>query len=532
MDREYLESCKFYFNDDNVPAGWCVVPLETIATKITDGTHKTPAYQATGVRFISIKNIRPFQLVNWNSYEKYISESEHRELVRRCHPERDDILFPRIGTLGYAKLIDFDEVVSIFVGLGLIKLQHDVVLPKFVEFYMNTPYISRLSAEKANGTGRMTLPLEETRRFPFPLPPLREQHRIVARIEELFSELEKAIESLTLARAQLKAFRQVLLKAAFEGKLTADWRAANADKLEPPGTLLARIRAERDQWYRTEHRDWESRCKDWEAAGRIGPRPTRPEPHAIASPLREEETAALPRLPEGWTYTRLSEIAYVSSGVAVSKSRQYEDPVEVPYLRVANVQRGHLDLSHIKSMNVEKSQLPSLALRPLDVLFNEGGDRDKLGRGWVWDGAINPCVTQNHVFRSTLFGASEAGAKLLSHWGNTVGQDYFEKGGKQTTNLASINKTVLKALPVPVITPREAEALFSRIEASLSELDATETEIDTGLAKVDALRQSILQRAFSGRLVPQDATDEPAAALLARLREQAPAPRNRRRKTA
>jgi type I restriction enzyme S subunit len=364
------------------------------------------------------------------------------------------------------------------------------------------------------------------------LPNLQTQRAVVAKIEELFSELDKAVESLTLARAQLGTYRQALLKAAFEGGLTADWRAANPDKLEPPETLIARIRAERDEWYRTEHRNWNRRCDEWEEAGRIGPRPARPDPDSEPLPLRDDELQALPSLPAGWAYTRLSGIAYVGSGVAVSKSRQYEDAVEVPYLRVANVQRGHLDLSHLKTMNVERSQLPSAALRPLDVLFNEGGDRDKLGRGWVWEAAINPCVTQNHVFRATLYSASEARAKLLSHWGNTVGQDYFEKGGKQTTNLASINKTVLKALPVPVLCPPEAEALFQKIEASASELDATASEIDAGLTRIAALRQSILKQAFSGRLVPQDPTDEPASALLARLREEAPPARTRRRRRA
>lgn len=222
------EIAEYGFNlFEREPNGWQVCSLSEIATKITDGTHKTPNYQVSGIRFISIKNIRPFSPVNWDSYEKYISEQEHLELTKRCKPEYDDILFPRIGTLGFAKRVDFKEEVSIFVGLGLIKPDKDLVLPKFLEFYMNTPYISRLSAKRANGTGRMTLPLEETRRFPIPLPPINEQKRIVEKIEELFSELDKGIESLKTAREQLKTYRQSVLKHAFEGKLTENWRIKN-----------------------------------------------------------------------------------------------------------------------------------------------------------------------------------------------------------------------------------------------------------------------------------------------------------------
>lgn len=105
-----------------------------------------------------------------------------------------------------------------------------------------------------------------------PLAPLREQHRIVAKIEELFSELDKAVESLTLARAHLKTYRQSLLKAAFEGKLTADWRAANPDKLEPPETLLSRIRAKREAHHKQSLAGWQTALTEWRAKGEVGER--------------------------------------------------------------------------------------------------------------------------------------------------------------------------------------------------------------------------------------------------------------------
>ena len=109
-----------------------------------------------------------------------------------------------------------------------------------------------------------------------------------------------------------------------------------------------------------------------------------------------------PEIPESWQFVRLADIAAVGSGMSVSKGRVLDDPVDVAYLRVANVQRGFLDLGEIKTMPVEKSMLSALSLRDGDILFNEGGDRDKLGRGWVWESQVSPCITQNHVFRATL----------------------------------------------------------------------------------------------------------------------------------
>lgn len=197
---------------------WKTLTLSDVCLRITDGTHKTPNYVDRGVRFISIKNIRPFQPISFKSYEKYITPEEHEELTRRAKPEIDDILFPRIGTLGFAKRIDFDEEVSIFVGLGLLKPDKSKIRPKYLEYWMNSPLIHRLSHERANGSGRLTLPLEETRKFPVLVPPLDAQDTIVAEIEKQFTRLDAGVTSLKRVQTALKRYRASVLKAACEGK--------------------------------------------------------------------------------------------------------------------------------------------------------------------------------------------------------------------------------------------------------------------------------------------------------------------------
>ena len=186
--------------------------------------------------------------------------------------------------------------------------------------------------------------------------------------------------------------------------------------------------------------------------------------------------------------------------MSVSKNRKLADPIEVNYLRVANVQRGYLDLSEIKSMNIEMVDLPRLQLEINDVLFNEGGDLDKLGRGWIWEGQVSQCITQNHVFRASPFVNEKYHAKFISYWGNSFGRDYFESGGKQTTNLASINKTVLSNFPIPLPSFREQQEIVNQLEEKLSIIEQNEKEIESALAKAELLRQSILKKAFSGKL--------------------------------
>ncbi|MBK8920093.1 MAG: restriction endonuclease subunit S [Saprospirales bacterium] len=210
--------------ENNLPEGWVETSLDQVCNLITDGTHRTPKYTESGIRFISIANVRPFQAITWNSYERYISVEEHLELIKRAKPEIDDILFPRIGTLGYAKRIDIEEEMSIFVGLGLAKPNKRLVLPKYLEYYMNTPFVYEYSTKNATGSGRLTLALRDSRMMPVRLPPLAEQHRIVAKLDALMERVERNKQRLDKIPALLKRFRQSVLAAAVSGRLTEGWR--------------------------------------------------------------------------------------------------------------------------------------------------------------------------------------------------------------------------------------------------------------------------------------------------------------------
>ena len=141
------------------------------------------------------------------------------------------------------------------------------------------------------------------------LPPLGEQRRIVAKIEELFSELDKGVESLKTARAQLDIYRQAVLKHAFEGKLTAQWREENKDKLEKPEQLLARIKKEREARYEQLLKEWEIAVKEWEAKGKSGKRPTKPKKIKKLQPFDLEELGKLPNIElASWKWVKVDKI--------------------------------------------------------------------------------------------------------------------------------------------------------------------------------------------------------------------------------
>lgn len=202
-----------------------------------------------------------------------------------------------------------------------------------------------------------------------------------------------------------------------------------------------------------------------------------------------------------WPTEPLGAICEIVSGITKDSKKQGDDYREVPYLRVANVQRLQLDLSEVKTIPAKESTIASYRLEPGDILLNEGGDRDKLGRGWIWQGQISECIHQNHVFRARIRDG-KAIPKWIAYYANTnEARAYFLATGKQTTNLASISKKNLSALPVPLPPIGVQETLVAEIDTQLSRLDEAVFTLQGIQAKLKQARASILKAAVEGRLV-------------------------------
>lgn len=391
----------------------------------------------------------------------------------------------------------------------VIRFRPGAVTPKFALLAFSHFARSGIFSQVSKGVGIHHLSADRFSVLPFLLPPSAEQERIVAKADELLSDLDAGVDALKRAQANLKRYRSAVLKDAVEGRLTEFWRTENKPS-ETRRDLLERILKQR-------RRKWEDEQRAaFAAAAKAPPKNWQAKYKEPVAP----DTADLPSLPEGWCWVSLESLADVTGGLTKDKKRATEAGVrEVPYLRVANVQRGFLDLREVKLIHASDQDVESLRLQPGDVLFTEGGDRDKLGRGWVWSGELAECIHQNHVFRARLL-VADMQPKFLSIHGNTFGQEWFTKAGKQTTNLASINLGMLRRFPVPVPSPEEQQQIVSDVEDLLSTIGKAEEEVSRGLARAARLRQSILRDAFEGRLVVQDPADEPATELLARIQSR------------
>ena len=426
----------------------------------------------------------------------------------------------------------FDKV--FYVG-ELLKLRADsrALTPKYSFYFFLSRNGYNVIQEKVKG---VHLTSGEGRKIAIPLPPLKEQQRIVAKIEELFSELDKGIESLKATRAKLNVYRQAVLKHAFEGKLTAQWREENKDKLETPEQLLARIKQEREARYEQQLQEWKKTVKEWEESGNPGKRPARPPKPEDILHLSLTETESLPSLPAGWSYLRLG-LVIDEPKYGSSKKCDY-DHKGTGVLRIPNVVRGVVDASDLKGAHFEEDEKRTYGLRNGDILIiRSNGSISIVGRCALISKAEEQYLYAGYLIRLRSNLAALLPEYLAALLPSHLLRTQIEHKAKSTSGVNNMNSGEIQSLIIPLSSLSEQEVVVERLSASLCAIDAIEVEIDSQLLKADTLRQSILKKAFNGQLVPQDPDDEPASILFERIKAaKAARPQNntraKRRRTA
>ena len=492
---------------------WGRIPLSQVAD-VQNGFAFKSAYfdRENGVPLIRIRDIQ-----RSHTEHHYFGEYDKRYKVRS-----GDILVGMDGDFTAARWKGEEGLLN--QRVCRIQIQNNLFDGRFL-FLCLQPYLNAINAETSSVTVKH-LSSKTIETIPLPLPPLNEQVRIVAKIEELFSELGKSVENLEKAREQLKVYRQAVLKHAFEGKLTAQWREENNDRLENPEQLLARIKQERSARY-------DRQLKEWRAAGEEGGKPKAPK---SLPQLAAEELGELPELSEGWGWTRFGlldiELRRGPFGSSITKSMFVPSGFKV-YQQGNAIYRDASRGSYF--INEEKyEELSGFAVLPGDFIVSCAGT---VGRIFELPehsvaGVINQALMRVRIndtilskrFFARLFESAFFQRKVLS-----------DAKGTAMVNLAGIKQ--LNLVPVAICRISEQEAIDELLDARLSKVDQCEQVITSSLQRTEALRQSILKKAFSGQLVTQDPNDEPASALLERIRSQKVAQthsaklRNKRRRT-
>jgi type I restriction enzyme S subunit len=357
--------------------------------------------------------------------------------------------------------------------------------------------------------GQLRVPSDFLANASVPIAPTAEQERIVAKIDELFSDIEEGERCLARAEALLKQYRQAVLKAAVTGELTRDWRARNKGKGETGADLLRRILAARRE-------TWEKARKSKEHKEAVAP-----------------DTAGLPNLPDDWAIASCDQLSVHLTSGSRAWSKFYGRGTST-FIMAQNVRPARFDMSTRQTVEPPKGD-PETArtlVRKDDLLITIVGANTgdvcrvpiEVDRHYVCQSValLRPALTALSRYLEIYLTAEEGGQRTYKR--------YIYGAGRPHLSFDQLRQT-------PVALPgleKQAE-ICARVDEALSDIDAAYQQITTQAAVSASLRQSILRAAFAGRLVPQDPADEPAAALLQRIAAETPAakragpPRARRR---
>ncbi len=484
----------------DLPKGWEWSRLGEIIFLLGDGIHGTPIYDETGDYFFINGNNLSDGVIEVKENTKKVSINEYQKYKKELNSRT--VLVSINGTIGNVAFYNNERVI---LGKSACYFNlFEQIDKQFTKRLLNSKYFLEYAFASATGSTIKNVSLKSMREFMFPLPPLAEQRRIVAKIDKLMGrcdELEKlrsdrtqkqitvhtaALDRLLKAteqndfntawqfltqhfselystKANLTELRKAILQLAVMGKLVPQ------DPLDRPASeLLKEIEAEKNRLIKEGKIKYQTLLPD----------------------IREMPYV----LPIGWQWVKFEDIVEISSGVTKGRKLNGKEIVLLPYLRVANVQRSYLDLDVIKVIEIAKDEIERFELKKRDLLITEGGDWDKVGRATIWNNEIPHCVHQNHIFKARCLLSKQNEKWLEKYLNSSVARAYFANASKQTTNLASINKTQLRGCPIPIPPLAEQHRIVAKINQLMTLCDNLEKQIDTAISKQTNLLNALMTK--------------------------------------
>lgn len=420
----------------------------------------------------------------------------------------DDVLYGKLRPyLNKTCIPGFEGICSTDI---LVFRRHEYLDNRFLRYVLSSKGCVEFATQRSNGINLPRVSFKVLAEYEFGLPPLNEQRRIVARIEELTARSRRAREALEAVPPLLDKLRQSILAAAFPGRLTADWRKRNKD-VEPASELLKRIRTERRQRWE------EAELAKLRAKGKEPKNDRWKQKYKEPVPI---DPAGLPELPEGWCWISLDEVSW-DSQYGTSVKCDYEAPGS-PVLRIPNVAGNRLWLEDLKRSVYELSIQDGGELRPGDFLIvRTNGSRDLIGRA----AAILVPLSEPSFFASYLIRYRIVGIRGLHQWISLIWQcgairRDLERLAATSAGQYNVSLSKLSKIAVPLPPAGEFLELVSRCSTTLESIASESSRVGALLENLERTSESILAKAFRGELVPQDPNDEPAPVLLARIRAQ------------
>jgi type I restriction enzyme S subunit len=446
---------------------------------------------------------------------KYISVT--RDTVTEAGAERSRYL--KSGTL----ILSNSGTVCVPKILAVSGCIHDgfVAFPELSEnldihylYYWFENIRPRVIQENRQGITQVNLNTGIVKDIAFPLPPLAEQHRIVAEIEKQFTRLDAAVAALERARANLKRYRASVLKAACEGRLVlteAELARVEGRDYEPAYHLLARLLKER-------HAKWEAdQLAKMQAQGKV------PKDDKWKEKCQEPagpDTTDLPKLPEGWVWTTVDTLLAepLCNGISVKGS---DTPPGVAALKLNAMSERGFKYQFIRYLPIGEKLAKDLEVIVGDFFVSRGnGSLDLVGRGTLAQDPPFQVVFPDTMIRLRFLGIAKSSAWVPTIWFAKFVRRQIEQRVKTTAGIWKIAQPEVASIVLPLPPLTEQHRIVTEVERRMSVIDELEAVITANLKRAERLRQSILKGAFEGKLVSQDPNDEPASVLLERIRAE------------
>lgn len=470
----------------DLPEGWAKVTVGEICTALQYGYTASASNKPVGPRFLRITDIQNGD-VQWPSVP--FCEIEDKT-VAKYELHAGDIVFARTGgTVGKSYIIQAVPEKSVFASYLIRLSAHSEIHPKFLyHFFQSASYWEQIGLKKGGLQGNVNAKALSS--LELPLCPLNEQKDIASKIEELFSELDKGIESLTIAKQKLAAYRQAVLKYAIEGTLTAQWRDENKDRFESSDCMLERIAAPQQP--------------------RGGRQPSREVIEGVGV-LAVNRPKKPP--PSGWSWVPLLRIARQETGHTPSRNHPEYWGGDQFWIGIADARLFHGKEIHDTIQKVTQKGLDNSSARTLPARTVCLSRTASVGYVCMM---AEPMATSQDFATWTCTDALHP--KFLMYALMAEG-DEIRRFGKGTTH-TTIYFPEIRALNICLPPIEEQKLIVDTIESKLQLAEKLEAEIDAGLMRCASMRQSILKSAFAGKLVEQDPTDEPASVLLERIKAE------------
>ena len=476
--------------------GWATVNIGELCLSVDKVSPKEQPDEPFIYLDIASIDHSEFRIVSPKTYMGKDAPSRARQEVHT-----GNILFSTVRT--YLKNIalvtpEYDRQIA-STGFCVLNPSREINSRLVFYYVQNDEFITNLNSIQ-RGTSYPAVRDADVLGQSIPLPPLAEQRRIVAEVETQFTRLDASVAALRRAQANLKRYRASVLKDACEGRLvpTEAEQARSEDRdYEPAGVLLERILTER----RARRESQEKRRGKYK------------EPSA-------PDTSALPELPEGWAWATVEQLLARSEyGTSVKCSYEAEG---LPVLRIPNIVAGEIDVTDIKYATQPVPIDSETSLAKGDVLMcRTNGSVRLVGKTAV----VNSDLEPYHGFASYLLRFRLLETEVTPKWlhiytTSQLGRAFIEQHAASSAGQNNVSLSLIHGMPVPLPPLAEQRRIVAEVERRLSVVQQAEATVEASLARAERLRQSILKQAFSGKLVPQDPDDEPASALLERIKAE------------